>query len=148
MDLDGDLDVLYTNGDSFDGGPKPHHSVQWLENRGQLPFEHHHLCFMPGVLNARAGDFDGDGDVDVVAASLLSGPIRQQFKDADLSSVLMLIQESPGVFVPTQLERSSHLHMSIATDDFNGDGTKDIAIGSFVREGQSELPDLSIWWNR
>ena len=41
MDLngDGELDVLYTNGDALD---KPHvltpyHGVQWLENRGALP---------------------------------------------------------------------------------------------------------------
>ncbi len=72
LDKDGDLDVLYTNGDSFDRGPKPHHSVQWLENQGSFPYKHHHLCEMPGVLNAKAGDFDGDGDLDIVAASLLS----------------------------------------------------------------------------
>jgi hypothetical protein len=119
-----------------------------LENRGQLPFEHRHLCDMPGVLSAKAGDFDRDGDLDVVAASLLSGPIRQQFKDANLSSVVILIQQQPGVFVPTQLERSTHLHSSIAVDDFNGDGAADIAVGTYQREPQGEHPDLSIWWNR
>lgn len=148
LDLDGDLDVLYTNGDSFDRGPKPHHSVQWLENQGDLPFVHHHLCYMPGVLNARAGDFDGDGDLDVVAASLLSRPIREQFKDANTSSVVLLVQESPGVFTPTQLERSNQLHMSIATADFNGDGTLDFATGNYVRGAEVDQPDLVVYWNQ
>ncbi len=148
MDLDGDIDVLYTNGDSFDRGPKPHHSVQWLENRGELPFVHHHLCNMPGVLNARAGDFDGDGDMDVVAASLLARPIREQFKDSNISSVVLLVQESPGVFKPTQLERSTQLHMSIATADFNGDGKLDFATGNYCRDAEGDLPDLVVWWNQ
>ncbi len=150
MDLDGDVDILYTNGDSFDRGPKPHHSVQWLENQGELPFVHHHLCHMPGVINAKAADFDGDGDLDVVAGSLLAGSVREQFKKAKISSIAVLIQESPGVFVPTQLESSAQLHLSIATADFDGNGKEDFAIGNYVRESEAagELPDLVIWWNR
>ena len=148
LDLDGDLDVLYTNGDSFDRGPKPHHSVQWLENQGDFPFVHHHLCYMPGVLNATAGDFDGDGDLDIVAASLLASPIRDQFKNANTSSVVLLLQESPGVFKPTQLEQSNQLHMSIATADFNGDGKLDFATGNYVRDAEGDLPDLVVYWNQ
>ena len=150
MDLDGDVDILYTNGDSFDRGPKPHHSVQWLENCGELPFVHHHLCNMPGVLNAKAADFDGDGDLDVVAGSLLAGSVRERCKQAKISSIAVLIQESPGVFRPTQLESSAQLHLSIATADFDGNGKEDFAIGNYLRESEAvgELPDLVIWWNR
>ena len=148
MDLDGDIDLLYTNGDSFDRGPKPHHSVQWLENQGELPFVHHHLCYMPGVLNAKAGDFDGDGDLDVVAVSLLAGPVRDQFKNVGVSSVTMLIQDQPGVFVPTQLERESQLHLSVATADFDGNGKLDFAIGNYLRDAGGDLPDLILWRNR
>ena len=41
MDGDGDLDVLYTNGDVMDPPPilKPYHGVQWLENEGRFPFK-------------------------------------------------------------------------------------------------------------
>jgi hypothetical protein len=41
FDLDGDIDVLYTNGDAFDYIPpqaRPWHGVQWLENKGNLNF--------------------------------------------------------------------------------------------------------------
>ena len=37
FDRDGDLDVLVTNGDSFDDFLlKPYHGIQWLENEGRL----------------------------------------------------------------------------------------------------------------
>lgn len=148
MDLDGDIDVLYTNGDSFDRGPKPHHSVQWLENQGELTFMQHHICYMPGVLNAKAGDFDGDGDLDVVATSLLASPIREQLKSDNIYSVALLIQESPGVFLPTQLEQGSQLHMSIATADFDGNGKLDVAVGLYVRDVAGDFPDLILWRNQ
>ena len=39
LDGDGDLDVLFTNGDGFDQSEaKPYHGVQWLENLGDMRF--------------------------------------------------------------------------------------------------------------
>ncbi len=148
MDNDGDLDILYTNGDSFDRGAKPYHSVQWLENEGSFPYRHHHLCEMPGVLNAKAADFDGDGDIDVVATSLLSKENAQQIQPFDSSSVVMLIQEADGKFTPTKVEGKAHQHISIEIGDFNEDTTVDFAIGNFLREGNPDSPDLIVWWNK
>jgi hypothetical protein len=147
LDQDGDLDVLYTNGDSFDRGPKPHHSVQWLENPGSYPYKHHHLCEMPGVQNAKAGDFDGDGDLDIVATSLLEGPDKQQFMSIDSSSVVMLIQNQPGEFRRTRVESRTHQHISLQPGDFNDDGKIDFAVGNFHRDGGADQPDLLVWWN-
>ncbi len=155
MDGDSDLDILYTNGDSFDRGAKPYHSIQWLENPGSYPYLHHHLCEMPGVLNAKAGDFDGDGDVDVVAASLLGSDAAalmaaeadRQLKSQDVASVVMLIQTSPGEFERTKVESQMHQHISLEPGDFNGDGKLDFAVGNFLREIPQSAPDLVIWWN-
>jgi hypothetical protein len=147
LDNDGDLDVLYSNGDSFDRGPKPHHSVQWLENDGDYPYKHHHLCKMPGVLNAKSGDFDGDGDLDIVAVSLLASLINNEPGSSELSSIMMLIQTSPGEFERTQVEANAHHHISVETGDFDDDGKLDFAAGTFLRGGGFDQPDLIIWYN-
>ncbi len=147
LDKDGDLDVLYTNGDSFDRGPKPYHSVQWLENEGSFPYKHHHLCEMPGVLNAKAGDFDGDGDLDIVAASLLAGTVYEEYKTLDTSSVVMLLQTSPGQFARTEIEGHTPHHISLEVGDFNDDGMTDCAVGTFLRGSPSDQPDLVVWYN-
>ncbi|WP_161604793.1 FG-GAP and VCBS repeat-containing protein [Roseiconus nitratireducens] len=155
LDDDGDMDVLYTNGDSFDRGAKPHHSVQWLENTGTLPMTRHELCHMPGALNATAGDFDGDGDKDVIAVSLLAPSGTESWLKLDTSSIVMLVQDDQGNFQPTKIEGRAHNHISVAKGDFNGDGKLDFAVGNFLRPSGSgptpamlEQPDLLIWQSR
>jgi len=37
------------------------HGVQWLENRGDFPFQHHLLTSMYGVMRAVAADSTGQG---------------------------------------------------------------------------------------
>ncbi len=150
MDGDGDLDILYTNGDSFDRGPKPHHSVQWLENDGGLPMRRHEICPMPGVLNATAGDFDGDGDVDVVAVALLASGVSQQWMAQGSSPIVMLTRQDDGSFTPSRLPARGHDHLSVEKGDFNGDGKPDFAIGNFFREVRNPSallnePELLIW---
>ena len=54
LDRDGDVDVLYSNGDAFDYAPptgRNWNGVQWLENRGGVRFVYH-----------RIGDFSGASD--------------------------------------------------------------------------------------
>ena len=71
LDGDGDLDVLLTNGDTYDDSLlKPYHGIQWLENRGSLQFQVRDLVRMYGVYRAEAADLDGDGDRDIAACAL------------------------------------------------------------------------------
>lgn len=151
MDRDGDMDVLYTNGDSFDRGPKPYHSIQWLENDGTLPMQRHQICLMPGVLNATAGDFDSDGDIDVVAVGLLGPEISRRWAAQGASPIVLLTQDDNGNFTPSRLEGRMHDHLSVIKGDFNGDGKLDFATGNFFRPSAEDLPgaleqsELMIW---
>jgi hypothetical protein len=150
VDIDGDddIDVLYTNGDSFDRGPKPFHSVQWLENEGKYPFRHHHLANFPGVLNAQAGDFDNDGDIDIVAGSLLGQTVADNVSLKPTSSILLIEQTQPKQFRVLTVEAESHFHLSMEVGDFDDNGAPDFAVGNFMRYQSPGPPDITIYWNR
>lgn len=150
LDQDGDLDVLFTNGDSFDDGyVKPCHGVHWLENRGELKFVHHRLTDLPGAYRALAGDIDLDGDMDVVASVWIEPKIR--FVNTAVKrwdSLVCLEQTSPGKFVHHSLETDFPWHPTMELADFDGDGDLDLAVGSHARKPTLRLPHwLSIWWN-
>ncbi|MCA9137604.1 MAG: VCBS repeat-containing protein [Planctomycetales bacterium] len=142
MDGDGDLDVLYTNGDSFDRGPKPFHSVQWLENDGKLPMQRHEIGLMTGVSNATGGDFDGDGDVDVIAVALLASQTSREWVSKGVSPIVMFTRQADGSFTPSRLEGRLHDYLSIVKGDFNGDDKLDFAIGNFFRPSAAEIPEV------
>jgi hypothetical protein len=72
MNQDGKIDILYTNGDSFDSFfLKPSHGVRWFENTGRFPFTEHRLGEMPGAHRALAVDIDLDGRNEVISGAFL-----------------------------------------------------------------------------
>lgn len=134
MDDDGDLDVLYTNGDVLDKPYllKPYHSVQWLENQGKFPFVHRPLTTLHGVHRAVAADLSGRGRKDVVAVSFLPGegfPGREKQK---LDAVLFLEQIKPGDFACHSLESGSCDHVTCAVGDLYGSGRQDLVTANFT----------------
>jgi hypothetical protein len=147
LDLDGDLDVLYTNGDTFDSFYlKPYHSIRWLENRGSYPFEDHELALMPGVHRALACDLDGDGDLDIVACALLPERLLGRQSAAEFDALVWLEQTEPGEFTRHRIEKGPPcLHAAMEVGDFDGDGDVDLAVGTF---GDSlSQPAIAVWWN-
>jgi hypothetical protein len=152
VDLNGDgkLDVLYTNGDSLDPPYllRPYHSVQWLENRGRFPFEHHHLTSMYGAMRAVAADFTGKGRKDIVAVSFLAGERFPRREELKLDSVALLEQTAPGEFVRHALETVACDHFTCAVGDLRGDGVPHLVTGNFhFVEGQKAAPALTVWEN-
>ena len=61
-----------TNGDSLDDNIlKPYHGIRWLENQGDVPVYRASARQMLRGPRAQAVDLDGDGDLDIVACSLV-----------------------------------------------------------------------------
>lgn len=153
LDGDGDLDVLLTNGDSFDNlYANPWHGVQWLENLGQLRFDCHRLADLPGAYRALASDLDGDGDLDIVAVTWLPQQVLPaELRQAPLASVVCLEQVGPGRFVHHTLETGLPHHPTLELADFDGDGDVDFAVGfNAGLDGSAgpAMPRVAIWWNQ
>lgn len=135
LDFDGDhdVDVLLTNGDMMDGPTlKPYHSISWLENMGDLKFTSHTLAELPGAHRAEAADLDGDGDLDVVACTLVPDGTEQQAKLQHCSippGLVWLEQTAPGKFDFHVWKRGPGRYPTLTTGDFDGDGKADVALG-------------------
>jgi hypothetical protein len=144
LDKDGDVDVLMTNGDMFDEFLlKPYHGIQWLENRGTFPFTAHWLAPLNGVHRAQAADLDGDGDIDIVACTLIPGMAKY---GKELPSLVWLEQVLPGKFVQHTLEKGGY-HASLDVADVDGDGDMDIVTGNFQVDGQRTATWVEVWEN-
>jgi len=132
LDKDGDLDVLVTNGDSFDySGPKPYHGIQWLENLGGFRFQPREHWTMMGAMRAEAGDLDGDGDLDIVACSMTGVPAAERNAPILLESILWLEQKPGGRFERHALELNTCDHATLSLGDYDRDGDLDFAVGVF-----------------
>jgi hypothetical protein len=150
LDADGDLDVLYTNGDTLDSYlVKPYHAVSWLENTGHYPFEHHVLTTMPGVMRALAVDLDRDGLLDVVASSFLTAEVLANSPVGEIDSLIWLRQGPGRRFSRYSIEVGNPRHMSLELFDADGDGFVDIFTGNFSSSPEKKQagPRITAWWN-
>ncbi len=145
-DLDGDQDILYTNGDAFDYIPpqgRPWHGVQWLENKGNQNFEFHRICNFTGATNVRPADIDGDKDIDLFVVSAFN-----LWDKPDSYSFIWLENTGNMSYVKHEIAKSPTHLLTCEPGDFNNDGLIDVITGGmhtyppYDRTGR-----ITLWMN-
>jgi hypothetical protein len=127
MNRDGLMDILYTNGDAFDylpPRPRPWHSVQWLENKGNLKFEHHPIGKFEGASSAVAADVDNDEDLDVVVVSCYN-----LWERPDSQSLIWFENDGKMNFTEHDIAHLPTHLIALETADMNNDGKPDFVSG-------------------
>jgi hypothetical protein len=143
IDGDGDLDVLYTNGDTFDSPfLKPYHSVRWIENRSGS-WQDHLIVNLPGVSRALAADFDADGDLDVAACCFC--PPHVLTPQLPHMPSLVWLEQRDEAFVAHAIELANSIHATMELADENQDGTPDIIVGNFAKSAEDKHPPIDVW---
>ncbi len=149
LDKDGDLDVIFTHGDTLDdlGKIRPYHGLSWLENRGRdLSFLHHPVDVYYGAYRAQAADLDGDGDLDLVASSYLPGLSEEQRREFNLPGVVWYEQTEPGSFEPRSFPDLLCDYVTLELGDIDSDGRTDIILGNFgLPREEREWELVQIW---
>ncbi len=148
FDRDGDMDVLYTNGDTLDSlYLKPSHGVHLLENEGRLPLNHRRLAVLPGTMRAVAADLDQDEDLDVVATVYMPASLKTRVDPECMESLIWLENMGTDQFAKHVLEIGGHGHIGLLAKDLNGDSRIDLVVGDYSERFIEGTNTATIWWN-
>jgi len=150
LDRDGDLDILYSNGDAFDYAPpnsRPWQGVQWLENKstkGNTQFEFHRLANLQGASSPQAADVDGDGDLDVVLVTE-----NNDWDNPQAPSLVWLENDGHMRFTLHALATTPTHLITLAVGDLNGDGRPDLVTGGMhITRPYDRMGRVTAWMNR
>lgn len=133
---DGQMDILYVNGDNGDYPAilKNYHGIRLYLNMGNLAFEEELFLRMDGAYGVSAKDFDLDGDLDLAAVSFY--PNYEEPRGA------FIYYENKGEnnFTPYTFPEYNHGRwMVMDVGDIEQDGDPDILLGAFNVKS-SEVP--------
>ncbi len=95
-------------------------AVLWLENLGDFQFRDHELLSAPGTIHVPVGDFDQDGDLDIVAI------VTQ-----DEEELWGFENQGDGTFVARRLWMTVNLDLGgagLVAADLDGDGDLDLIL--------------------
>ncbi|MFT5470354.1 MAG: hypothetical protein ACI8UO_005482 [Verrucomicrobiales bacterium] len=151
-DVNGDkkLDIILTCGDNADHSMifKPYHGLYIFLNEGDDKYDEGYFYPINGAFNAKARDFDQDGDVDIVALAYFADFDRRPFE-----SLIYFENEGDAQlfdFHPFTIEQALiGRWLTMDVGDVDKDGDIDIVFGNFLRRlmGPGTLPeDLKAKW--
>ncbi|MBI4584916.1 MAG: VCBS repeat-containing protein [Planctomycetes bacterium] len=114
LDGDGDLDLAVAKRFAPNVPPRPNGSISLLRNKGSGAFDAWEtLCWVTSPAGLAASDLDGDGDIDLAAASE--------------PSLLVFLNRGDGVFKKPTAYPAGGLLWGIIAADLNRDGRPDLA---------------------
>jgi hypothetical protein len=126
---DGHPDFMTVNGDNdLQAAPlRNYHGVRIWTNDGHGNFQQAFFYPMYGTLQAIARDFDGDGDLDVVAVAPFPDMSAQGFETA------VYLENTGGAhFVPHRIPGAETWPWCVLTaGDFDGDGDDDLILAAW-----------------
>jgi hypothetical protein len=147
LNRDGRPDIVATNGDGFGPsatpGPRPWHGVQWFENRGEGNFQHHRIGLLPGAYSPICVDLDQDGAMDVIASSAYS-----DWNNRNRNVVALVWFRNDGAmnFEPRALARAPKDVITVASADFDGNGSPVLVTGGFyIYPPYDAMARLMLW---
>jgi FG-GAP-like repeat len=147
LDKDGDVDVVYSNGDAFDYAPptgRGWNGLQWLENRGNLTFRYRRIGDFSGASSPQPVDMDGDGDMDVALVSAYNNWDRPEAlslawfeNDGAMDFTLRPVTGTP-----------THL-ITLAVGDMDKDGRPDLVTGGMhMSYPFDRMSRVTVWMHR
>lgn len=129
---DGHQDILVTNGDNRDYSPidKPYHGIRVYLNDGYDTFKESYFYPMYDCGKAMARDFDGDGDLDIVGASLYS----EYTENRNAKESIVYLENNGNLnFTPSYMSVPIHGNwLTMEVGDFNNDSNLDVMLGTFI----------------
>jgi hypothetical protein len=141
LDEDGDIDILFTNGDTLDFpeeridiSPNNFYGLAWLENDGSGNFAHHQITRYWGAFAVKAADLDGDDDLDLVLSGM---QIANIYPEAVVENVIWMENDGDQGFTRHTLDIAlPPLMLTLEVVDVDGDGVPDIVGGSHDYTGR------------
>jgi hypothetical protein len=134
FDNDGDIDIfsLYWNNTAFK-------SFYTIYNNNNGTFTNQNLT-LPSLTrgDAKAFDFDNDGDLDIIACGITHGNNRD--------TVLVFVNNN-GTFTPRDPKMIGVRDGKLSISDFDKDGDMDVTIAGTVYDGSFDYPLLQLYKN-
>ena len=133
LDLDGDNDLVFTNGDTMDFDtpegidPNQLHGVAWLENDGDGNFNHHDITRNWGAYDSAFFDIGNDGDLDIVLACY---QVSSQFPAETQGTQLLILERENSTWIRHNVETTSQYRMLSIAGISEGESEVSFVFGS------------------